>query len=276
MALNENISKNDYEEPRCLLDMHPECHPIPMDRVIDRLDSYFNHKKYSAAEQHLRYWLTEAESCRDMRGKLAVLNEQIGLYRKLGKEEECLQAISDALTLAETMNIDNTVTYATTLINAATGYKAFGKADKALPLYDKAQTIYESDLRPDDSRLGGLYNNMALTVMELGDFSRAENMFYQALEVMKRIHNSEAEQAITWCNLADLIEKRSDACNVETDKMIAECMEKAMDLLDSKNLKRDGYYAFVCDKCSSAFGYHGYFMYDKELKRRAEEIYERT
>ena len=40
--------------------------------------------------------------------------------------------------------------------------------------------------------------------------------------------------------------------------------------------KRDGYYAFVCEKCASVFGYYGRFFYEKELTERARRIYERT
>ena len=40
--------------------------------------------------------------------------------------------------------------------------------------------------------------------------------------------------------------------------------------------KRDGYYAFVCEKCASVFGYYGRFFYDGELRARARGIYERS
>ncbi len=130
MSMDDFLPKDDYEEPKCLLNMHPEITPIPVGRIIDRLDSYPDRNDYDAAERHLKYWLTEADTCHDMRGKLTVLNEQIGLYRKIGKESECLRAVSDALSLADSMNIGESVTYGTTLINAATGYKAFGKAGK--------------------------------------------------------------------------------------------------------------------------------------------------
>lgn len=55
------LSKDDYEELRCLLNMHPKVTPIPVGRIIDKLDSYLNKNDYDAAERHLRYWLAEAE-----------------------------------------------------------------------------------------------------------------------------------------------------------------------------------------------------------------------
>ena len=272
--MNDFLSKNDYEEPKCLLNMHPEAISIPVGRIIEKLDAYLSEKDYDSAERHLRYWLSEADACRDMRGKLTVLNEQIGLYRKTGKEAECISAIYDALSLADSLDIDKSVTYGTALINAATGYKAFGKAEDALPLYRKAREIYESTLDLCDGRLGGLYNNMALTLTELKEFREAEELYHKAVSVMEKQENGELEVAITYLNLADLVcvEFGFEAGEKEIEKFLL----KAEGLLYTDSIPRDGYYAFVCEKCAPVFGYYGYFLTEQELKRRAREIYERA
>ena len=51
---------------------------------------------------------------------------------------------------------------------------------------------------------------------------------------------------------------------------------KAEKLLYTESLPRDGYYAFVCEKCAPVFAYYGYFLTEQELHRRAGEIYERA
>lgn len=272
--MNEILSKDDYEEPCCPLNMHPEVTPIPVGRIIEKLDSYLNQNDYAAAERHLLYWLSEVDAGHDMRGKLTLLNEQIGLYRKIGKETECLTAADDALSLADSMNMEQSVTYGTTLINAATGYKAFGKAAEALPLYRKAQIIYESALDSDDGRLGGLYNNMALTLTALENFREAEDLFNKAIEVMAKQKNGELEVAITRLNIADLIDAEYGFENGE--KEIEKQLLEAEKLLNAEGLPKDGYYAFVCEKCAPVFGYYGYFLTERELNRRAREIYERA
>ncbi|MCQ2451111.1 MAG: tetratricopeptide repeat protein [Clostridia bacterium] len=272
--MTEILSKDDYEEPKCLLNMHPEVTPIPLGRIIEKLDSYLNKNDYAAAERHLKYWLLEADSCHDMRGKLALLNEQIGLYRKTEKESECLTAISTALSLADSMDMNESVTFGTTLINAATGYKAFGKAEDALPLYRKAQVIYEKALDLNDGRLGGLYNNMALTLTELKNFSEAEELYQKAIKVMEKQENGELEVAVSYLNIADLIAERDGLENGE--KEIEKQLLKAEELLNTDGLPKDGYYAFVCEKCAPVFGYYGYFLTEQELERRAREIYERA
>lgn len=273
-AMNDFLSKDDYEEPKCPLNMHPEITPIPVGRMIEKLDSYLNRNDYDAAERHLRYWIAEADACHDPRGKLTVLNEQIGLYRKTGKGSECLRAITDALTLAASMDMEESITYGTTLINAATGYKAFGKAEEALPLYRKARTIYESALEPDDGRLGGLYNNMALALVDLKEFREAEDLYHRAVSVMEKQENGALEVAITCLNLADLVlaETGAEAGEKEIEKHLV----KAEKLLYTENLPKDGYYAFVCEKCAPVFGYYGFFLTEQELNRRARKIHERA
>ena len=273
--MNERIlSREDYEEPRCPLCRPGLVTPIPVSRVIGRLDEYLGRADYPAAERHLACWLAEAEAGHDRRGMLTVLNEQAGLYRKLDRETEGLRAAEAALALARTPEFADSVTLGTTMVNAATVYKAFGRAEAALPLYRQAQTIYERFLPEDDARLGGLYNNMALTLTELGEWRAAEALFEKALRIMARQEHGEAEQAITLCNLADLAAAELGAEAAETQ--IGAYLSKALTLLDTESLPRDGDYAFVCGKCACAFGYHGWFFAEEELRRRAKEIYERS
>ena len=245
---------------------------IPVMRVLDKLDSYLAKNDYNGAERHLRYWLSEAEEGGDSRGRLMVLNEMIGLFRKIGKRSECIQAISAVMDLAETAEYENTVTLGTTLINAATGYKAFGEAKKALPLYERAREIYESKLEPEDARLGGLYNNMALALTELENFRKAEELYYKAIGVMEKQEHGEPEMAITYLNMADLVAAEKGL--VEGADQIEKHLEKAEELLNTEGIPRNGNYAFVCEKCAPVFGYYGYFLVEKELGKRAREIYE--
>ena len=272
--MNDFLKKEDWEEPRCLLNMHPETERIPVRRVLEKLDAFLSRNDYEAAERHLAFWVAEADAGNDSRGKLTLLNEQIGLYRKLGREREAMQAVDAALSLAATMDMEGSVTFGTTLINAATAYKAFGRAEEALPLYRKARVIYESGLRPEDDRLGGLYNNMALALTELGSFREAEDLFGRALTVMAAQEHGQAEAAITWLNLADLVtaEEGPEA----GEEKVFSYLEKAEALLNTESIPRDGNYAYVCEKCAPVFGYYGWFLFEKELAERARAIYERA
>lgn len=266
--MSDILKKEDYEEPACLLNMHPEIKRIPVNRVIERLDAFLNRNDTSAAEQHLKYWLAEAEAGKDTRGELTVLNELIGLFRKTGQKEAGMSAIARALALLKTMNMDGTVSYATTLINAATAYKAFGRAAEALPLYRQAREIYEARLEPGDARLAGCYNNMALALTELKAYREAESLFRQALELMLQQEHGEPEAAITFLNLADLTD--AEVGSVAGEEAITAYLRKAEDLLNTESIPRNGYYAFVCEKCAPAFGYYGWFYTENELRKRAK------
>ncbi len=267
------LKKEDYEEPRCLLNMSPQTVRIPVGRVFDKLDEYLSRKDYDGAERHLSYWQKEAQNGNDLRGLLSVTNEQIGLYRKTDKKELGEDACKRALKLILSEDFSGTVTVGTTYINIATAKKAFGKVEEALPLYEKAREVYENLLDKNDYRLGGLYNNMALSLAEIKDFDAAFSLYQKALEVVKQ-NKMLGETAITYCNLADLtaLEKGE----VEGEKEIADYLEKAYALLTDKANKPDGEYAFICEKCAPTFGYYGYFLYKNELNKRAREIYERA
>ncbi len=147
-------------------------------------------------------------------------------------------------------------------------------AEKSIPLFEKARKIYESSLRENDERLGGLYNNMALAFVDLKEFSRADELYRKALDVMKNVDGGEPETAITYLNMANAAEAEHELEGAES--IITEYLEKAIELLDSCISETDGNYAFVCQKCSSVFGYYGYFFYQKELERRSKKIYERS
>ena len=247
---------------------------IPTKRVLEKLDVHLSRNDYLSAERHLNYWLEEARSVSDISGIFLICNELIGIYRKTVQKEKCIKICENVLSLIDDERILGTASEATALINVATAYKAFGKLGEALPLYEKAKVIYEGTLKSDDARLGGLYNNMAICLMDMDRLSESQALFYKALDVMKSVKNSEGESAITYLNLADLALKKYGMEAAEEE--IAELIEKAMQLLNTDTLPRDGNYAFVCEKCAPVFGFYGYFIYEQQLTERAKEIYERT
>ena len=246
---------------------------ISVDRILDRLDGYLNKNDYDSAERHLLYWLSEAQGGGDARTELLIRNELMGLYRKLGKKQQAIDVAQAAVNKITELNIGNRVGAATTFLNTATVYKAFDMADKALPMFERAKEIYERDLEPTDSRLAGLYNNMALALVDLREFARADELYKKALSITESSEKGALEMAITYLNMASAAE--AELGLIEADEKIAELLEKAEALIEGHE-NRDGYYAFVCEKCASVFEYYGLFFYGEELKERARRIYEGT
>jgi hypothetical protein len=53
-------------------------------------------------------------------------------------------------------------------------------------------------------------------------------------------------------------------------------VDRAWELLQDESAPRDGYYAFVCEKCAPSFSYYGYFAAAEELQNTARNLYERA
>ena len=274
------LKHEDYAEPQCLLcETDPQSKEasvtrIPTSRVIEKLDAYFAKNDLAGAERHLRYWEKEALEGGDDRGRFTVSNELTGLLRKLGRRDEALDYAARTLTLAEALGMSENVTGATALLNAGTVYKAFGEPEKGLPLFERAGAIYEAQLAPDDARLAGLWNNMALTLVDLGRFEEAAALYDKAIRLTEQTPGMQGDAAISLLNKANLIEARDGLLN--GNDAICACLDRAEALLNDPALPRDGYHAFVCEKCAPTFGYYGYFAVCRELEERAEQIYAGT
>ena len=233
---------------------------ISAERVLAKLDGYLATNDTAAAERHLRYWLAEAE-------------EMMGLFRKLGNKEASLSAAHDALATVERLDIAEGLGAATTYLNVATVYKAFGMAEKGIPFFERAEEIYEKSLPDNDARLGGLYNNMALSLVDLGRFEEAKGLYRRALRVMEQVKDAAPELAITYLNMASAAEAERGC--LEATEEIESLLLEARHLLDGHPVK-DGNYAYACEKCASVYAYYGHFLYAEELSARARRIYEGT
>ena len=271
------LEKEDYLEPNCVLCGKPgeeqPAEPVPVDRILERLRQYEDRSDWTAAERHLLYWMAEAEQNRDERGQLMLNNELMGFYRKQGDREKALKHAEKAMALVDTLGMQDTVTAGTTWVNAGTVREAFGDPAAGLECFEKARRNYETNLDRTDSRLGGLYNNMALALTAVEEYAEAGKMFRLALDVMEHQEHGELEQAITWLNMADALE--AEQGTEAAENAVEEYLDRAAELLDTDSLPRNGYYAFVCEKCAPVFGHYGYFLKEAELKKRAEEIHER-
>ncbi len=198
---------------------------------------------------------------------LTVLNEMMGYYRKTGEEEKGLDAVYSGLSLLSELSLDNTDTGGITMLNAATTLKAFNRQNEAVILYEKAEKVLLSLLSPDDERLAGLNNNMALTLTDLKRYEEAEVRYKTALSVLLKKDGKECDIANTYVNMAELYNILENYDELES------CLNSAYEVLN-RTVKRDGYYAYTCRKCAPAFGYFGYFAAEKELNERADRIYE--
>ena len=110
--------------------------------------------------------------------------------------------------------------------------------------------------------------------MALRRFGEACEAFLKALDIMGRVEHGALEQAITYLNLANMVEAEHGL--EKGERKIGQYLDRAAALLDGAELPRDGYYAFVCEKCAPTFDYYGYFLVADDLNERARAIYERA
>ncbi len=242
---------------------------IPIQRIMEKLDSHFERNDLKSAGELLLYWEREARNLHDERGLLEILNEEIGYFRRTAEADKALAAVSEAFSLIEALEIENEESSATIFLNGATTMKAFGKTRDAMHYYAKAKEIYDSKLSPDDYRLAAYYNNVSSAYKELGDAEGAEKACYAAISVLDGNPEYNGEIAVTHVNLAHIY---YDSDNF--DERVYEQMEIAWELLSSKDNRHDGAFAFLCSKCYPSFAYFGYFDYEKRLKELCKRIYE--
>ena len=270
------LEKENYIDPSCVLCRKPgeieSAKPVPRDRIMAKMREYEDASDWDGAERHLKYWLAEAEMNRDGRGELMLRNALMGFYRKQGKKDEALEHAGKAAALIEKMDMGGTVTAGTTWVNAGTVHEAFRDPVGGLEFFEKARDNYERNLPEDDERLGGLYNNMALALTSCGRYDEALDMFAAALRVMEKQEHGEPEQAITLLNMADALE--AEMGPEEAAEYTDAYLDRAAELLEREDIPRNGYYAFVCEKCAPVFGHYGYFAAEAELTKRAKEIRE--
>ena len=270
------LEKEDYLEPGCPLcgepyGVVPAAKPVPQRRILEKMDEYMGRRDYAGALRHLLYWLEEARLGHDLRGQLMLCNELTGYYRKTSDREKAVEYGTEALRLLEKMGFEETISAGTTYVNFATACNAFGENLKALELFEKARKIYENSGQTRPELLGGLYNNMGLVMAEMQRYDEAFGLYEKAMKAMEQVPGGELEQAITCLNMADAVEGELGA--EAGENKIAGLLEKAEKLLDTPSLPRDGYYAFVCEKCAPSFSYYGYFLEEEELMKRAEAVY---
>ena len=161
---------------------------IPIEKVLEKLKQYLNKGNYEAAENHLNHWMGEAEAIHDDRGKLTLLSEQIGLFKRTEQPWKGLAAIDAVLWLCKKngYSFDETESLGTTYSDVAAGCNSFGEPQKAVSFYRRAQDIYEKHLQKDDFRLATLYNNMAITLADLKESDEAMEYYKKALEIMEK------------------------------------------------------------------------------------------
>ena len=208
-----------------------------IENFYETLDTYFEERQIDKVEPYLNSSLEQAKSEEDYGAYISICNEMIGFYRSISAFEKAYIAAEDVLLLMEELNMENTEHFATTLLNAATAYRAAGDYATALRYYKQALQIYDGILQPQDYRYAGLYNNMSILFEKMNENEEAIAYANKALSIIETIPDSESEIATTMTNLALLYFK------AEKPEKAKELLEKALSLFEQSGENTDAHYS---------------------------------
>ena len=185
---------------------------MELNQVMSELDELFTQERINEIPQFLETNIAqaEAEGANDI--VLTLYNECIGFYREVGQYELSVEYCHKAITLMNEMGLQDTLPYATTLLNAANAHRAAGLLQESLELYNRVRPIYVALLDEDDMYFAGLYNNLSLLYQEMQDFAAAKEQLEHALAIVSGKPDTQFEVAVTQANLANTcIELEQDA-----------------------------------------------------------------
>lgn len=207
-----------------------------------------------------------AETEKNASAQVTILNEAAGYFRCISHFEESIGAAERALSLLRGMNYEGTVPYATTLLNAATAYRASGDNLKAMELFIASLSTLKAELEEDDHRIAGLYNNISEIHKEAENYEAALELLHKACTIMAAKPEMEGDYAIVLANLgAVLLDlKRMDESQA--------ALTKAQEVF-GRHAEKDGrlapHYASTLASISEMHYRNGLF-------KKAAETYEET
>ncbi len=177
---------------------------MDINQVMGELDALFDDKgKAGQISAFLEEHIALAEAEPDNEALLMLYNEAIGFFRETGEYDKAVSNCYKAIELADKMNLQGTLPYATTLLNIANAHRAAGLLQDSLGYYNRVLPIYDSLLEPDNMYYAGLYNNISLLYQEMSDFKSAKEYLEKALDIVIKKKDAQFEIAVTHANLAN-------------------------------------------------------------------------
>lgn len=217
-----------------------------VEEVIGKYDALVKAQRGQEAQKLLEEGIHNAMTEEDDASLLVLLNEVIGYMRETSQVEASYRYADAALKLMERMGLEGSTAYGTTLLNIANAYRAGGRLEDSLKLYEKVLALYGGLLRDEDMLFASLHNNISLLYQEMGDFEKAKENLLKALNIVKVNENTAFEEAVTYANLAA-------AClRLDEDEEAAGYCRKALKLFEEQQV-RDSHY---CAALSALGTYH--------------------
>lgn len=175
---------------------------MDINQVLTEYDGMFGTNSTEEIEVYLLKKLSDAETEPDYFSAVTLMNELIGFYRDTNQREKGLHYCSLVIPAMEKLGICGSVEYATSLINLANAYRAFGLHQESERLYEEVEKIYYEKMPAGEFHYASLYNNWSLLCQETEDFEGAKEKLLKAMAVVDLYQEAIIPQANTRTNLA--------------------------------------------------------------------------
>ncbi len=238
-------------------------------RFINRIDDCFKKNNLEEAISTVEFWEAEAIRLGDTAGLLSVLNEELGLFRRLKDKDKAFKAASLTIDILDKEDTSKSLSRATIFINLATTLSAFGEMTAAIEYYEKAQQIYVLNESTDTYEYASLLNNKSSALSAFGKHREAETCLKYAIHILEKEGNHDVDIALSYISLAHLYYDRDE----KSVEQIEEFLDTAWNYINSQRQTRDEKYAFGISKCAPSFRYFKREIEAMALEETAKEIY---
>ena len=251
---------------------------MDINKVLMEYDSMFGASSLEQIMDFLVEKLEKALDEDDNYSAITLLNELIGFCRDTSQNSKGEIYCDQLLAVLIQQGLEGSLEYATSLLNIANAYRAFGNFEKSEDFYTQTELIYKAKLQKGDFKYASLYNNWGLLYQETGDFKEAYSTLEKALFIVDRYPNAIIEQATTRTNLAVTLFRLSrqvamdETADSDEEKILFKKAEKylgeALDIYE-KDGGRDFHY-------SAALSAMGDAMFIKEKYIDAATFYKKA
>ena len=173
-----------------------------LEKILSDYDAMFGNYELEKIETYLTDMIAKAKEKEEIEIIVALLNEIIGFCRDTTQKEKALAYCQELQNVLKELCLEGTVPYATSLLNIANAYRAFGLCENALKFYDEVEEIYKRNIPQNDFSFASLYNNRALVYQELEDYQEASHLLKKALNIVDSYETAVIPQATSRTNLA--------------------------------------------------------------------------
>ena len=119
---------------------------MDLNKILSEYDEMFGRYSLQEIEGFLLKNLSEARFKFENEVLVALLNETIGFYRDTTQKEKALKLCGELNELLISMNLQGSIAYATSLLNIANAFRAFGVYKESLLLFEKVDITLQDYL----------------------------------------------------------------------------------------------------------------------------------